>query len=356
MPGEGSGGWLGCAIPQPEPKCFDRASIFERMLLRKSAARAPGLALLLLSLFPPGSAPAQEPQGGRPPVDGAPTRAQRRFGQPGPQFQLVLAAVEQFRTDLDDGGKFSTGRYYVEPRLNWGINRDLSFALGLGTLVGDYRFEGTGGLAGLRPWDDVLSPSLNGFVRWGFATDWTLFAIPTVRAAAESGADLGDGVTGGILAGASYRFSETLTVGPGFGFLTQIEDDPSVFPILLIDWSLSEELALRTGGGVAATQGPGLTLAWQFEEEWEAAVGARYDRFRFRLDDSGVAPGGVGEDSATSVFATVAHTWESGTSLTLLTGLDLGGRLRLDDPAGNRLLSESFDPAPFVGFVLEARF
>ena len=93
---------------------------------------------------------------------------------------------------------------------------------------------------------------LSGSLNWKADERWNLFAVPTIRWFAEEGADLGDGQIGGLIAAASYRVNDRLSVGPGFGVFSELENEVDWFPILAIDWKLTDDLALRTGGGFAA--------------------------------------------------------------------------------------------------------
>ena len=90
----------------------------------------------------------------------------------------------------------------------------------------------------------------------------------------------------------AWRINEDLTVGPGIGVFDRIEDSTRVFPILLIDWNIRERWNLSTGRGLAASQGPGLTLSYNLSPAWSFGLSGRYEEVQFRLDDEGPAPGG----------------------------------------------------------------
>ena len=178
----------------------------------------------------------------------------------------------------------------------------------------------------------------------------------SVRWAAESGGDLGEAMTGGLIAGASYRFSDRLRIGPGLGVFGEIEDDVSIFPILVVDWQITDTLALETGSGAGATRGPGLTLRWTGIEDWSFGVGARYETYRFRLDDGGPQPDGVGEEKGVPVYLTASWDVIPTVRLTALAGVEVGGELTLEDEDGNEVQSDDADPAPFLGIAFRARF
>jgi hypothetical protein len=232
--------------------------------------------------------------------------------------------------------------------------RSVSLSLGYG--ADGYDFSGDRGMAGLVPWETVHTVRLGTPVRWGVGQEWTLFVIPTVRMAAESGAALGDSVSGGGFAGFSYRFGDRLTIGPGVGAMTQIEDSPDIFPVLLIDWKITDRLRLETGRGLGATRGPGLILRWAVSDRWDLSLGGRYEKLRFRLDREGVAPDGVGSDRSFPLFCGATYRFAPRAEASLVGGAALGGELRLEDENGNRIAEEDYGQAGFLGVAFNIRF
>lgn len=264
--------------------------------------------------------------------------------------------VHRFDTDIDDSGRFSIDRFFFQGGASYTPDPLKSLTLSLAYGREGYDFSGDTGFAGLRPWDDIDSWQVNAPIRWGLDRYWTLFAIPTLRATAESGADLGDGLSGGGLLGLSYRFSDRLTLGPGIGVLSQIEDDASVFPVLLINWSITDWLSLETGGGLAATRGPGLTLNWRASDRLGLFLGGRYEKQRFRLDGTGTAPEGVGEYSSIPVFFGVNYNLSRNAQARLVGGVELDGELRLEDRNGEPIAHEDYDNAGFAGLTFNLQF
>jgi hypothetical protein len=281
---------------------------------------------------------------------------------PGPRDQDALqwtlqgGAVYQAESSLDSGGDVSVGRYFASV----GAARvvDGRWRVGVSLEYGEdrYDFSGTAGFGGLDPWGDIRELRVSLPVQYFADENWTLYAIPSLRSNAESGASLDDGRNGGLLAGALYRVSDRLSIGPGFGAFSEIEDDASFFPILLVDWKITDSLSLETGGGFAASRGPGLQLRWRHSPRWQFAFGARYEKTRFRLDDSGPAPDGVGEDKAVPLFALAEFTLAPDLKLSLVGGAEVGAELRLEDSSGNRVSSSDLSTAPFFGATLQARF
>jgi outer membrane receptor protein involved in Fe transport len=278
------------------------------------------------------------------------------YGKTGWSTFIRGGYLHQFKTDIDNSSEFSVNRFFVQGGVSYSpeIRRSVSLAVGYG--YDSYDFSGSGGFGALDPWSEINSLRISAPVRWGFDDKWTLFAIPTVRTTVQNGADLNDGIQGGGFAGFSYRFSDRLTLGPGIGAVTQIEDSTSVFPVLLIDWEIIDNLSLRTGGGTGATLGPGLELAWRASDNWSFSLGGRYERLRFRLDDKNISPGGVGEDRAFPIFAGINYTRGRRLGLSLVGGVEVGGELIIEDGDGSEIISEYHDPAPFLGFAFRLRF
>ena len=307
----------------------------------------PGL-ICVLFLLAASSSPASDrkTRGGRPP------------SVPEGVWSLSLrgGAAHQFDAGLDDGGSFRVNRFFLQggPRYAPDFRRSVSLALGYG--FDGYDFSGDRGMAALSPWKTVHTFRVSAPVRWGAGRKWTVFVIPTVRSAAERGASLGDSVSGGGFAGFSYRFGDRLTIGPGVGVMTEIENSPDIFPVLIIDWKITDRLRLETGRGLGASRGPGLFLRWEASERWDVSFGSRYEKLRFRLDREGVAPDGVGADRSFPLFCGATYRFTPRAEASLVGGVALGGELRLEDENGNRVAEVDYDQAGFLGVAFGLRF
>jgi hypothetical protein len=192
--------------------------------------------------------------------------------------------------------------------------------------------------------------------QWGFNEAWTAFVVPTLRFLAESGAELEHAVQGGGLIGISYRCGDQLTIGPGIGVMSEIEDSATVFPVLILRWKIAERLSLETGRGLGAGLGPGLVLRWEASDKWDLSVGGRYEKLRFRLDDKGIAPRGIGQDQAFPLFVGASYSCSRRAQVSLLCGAELGGELRLENEKGDAIAEESYETAGFAGIILNLLF
>lgn len=264
-------------------------------------------------------------------------------------------AIHQFDADLDDGGNYSVSRASIEAGVAYATGPRNSFGLSIGYSRDDYRFDGTTGLAGRSPWGSIDEYRISTPIRMGFGERVNAFAIPSVRWSAENGGDFGDAMTAGIIAGANYRISDRLTIGPGIGVFDEIEDSVNAFPILLIDWKITDTLSLETGGGLGATRGPGLQLSSSAISDWTIGLGARYETYRFRLDDKGAVADGVGEEKGVLTYLAATYSPNPGVSLSALAGFEVSGKLRLEDQNGLTIQSDEADPSPFVGLAFRVR-
>jgi hypothetical protein len=270
------------------------------------------------------------------------------------RFKLDAGALHQFDTSLDDGGDFDIDRYYLRLGASRGFGASANAGVSLGYGESRYGFSG-GGFGGSEPWGTIREMRLSLPLSYRPEGNWSYFAIPSLRYEGERGAKRSKSDRWGLLAGAAYRFSDRLSIGPGLGVFSDIEDDTDVFPILLLDWKIRDDLRLETGRGLAASRGPGLTLRWSPLASWEFSLSARYEKTRFRLDKDGPVPNGVGQDKSVPLAVAASYKPNRQLELSLLAGADFAGNLRLEDADGRRLESSDYDTAPFVGLLLTLR-
>lgn len=279
-----------------------------------------------------------------------PSLAQPRLGW---GYQIDGLAAYQGDADLSEGGEFSASRIFLRTTALYTFQDDTS--LGVSASFGrlDYNFS----QANNQPWEDIRDIRVAAPLRFGVGNATTVFISPQVRWDYQSGAEASDGRTYGVFAGVAWKLNERLTIGPAFGVFSQIEDnDIDFFPALLVDWDINDRWNLNTGSGIGATQGPGLTLSYALSDTMNLALSARYERIRFRLDDDGLAPNGVGEDKSIPVVISFGYNPNPGVSLNVFAGAELDGRLTLDDANGTELSRQSYDTAPLVGAAFRVRF
>ena len=259
---------------------------------------------------------------------------------------VTAAYAWQGNADIDSGGEFSVNRGVVQLNSSRRVSNRLFTGLTLGYEEDDYNFSASSS----QPWNDIRTLQFGLSLRYLASEKWALFGLPLLRYSTEKGEDLSKGREYGLLAGASYRFSEKLTLGPGFGVISGIGGEEDFFPILLVNWNITDTLSLETGRGIAASRGPGLSLKWKPARQWELGIAARYEKSRFRL----ATDNNIGEDKSVPVLLTASWKQSKQFSVTAFTGIETSGKLSLENSDGNRIESLSYDTAPLAGIL--ARF
>jgi hypothetical protein len=280
--------------------------------------------------------------------------------RPGPPeeglgYRIRAGAIHQFDTGLSGDGSVQVTRAFADLGARYVFSEGTSTGLSVGYAYDDYDFSSGVEIGGQSPWTQVHSLRISAPTFWEVHPDWRLLLIPVLRMSAERAGDWGDAISGGGIGGFSYRVTDRLRIGPGVGVLSEIEDDPTIFPVIVIDWRPTDKLRVETGRGLGATTGPGLLASYEVSRLWQLWLGFRYERFRFRLGSEGTVQGGVGEDRSFPIYTGLrfglpyAH-------VSLVGGVELGGRLKIQDNEGRTLATRDYDPAPFVGVTVQGLF
>lgn len=283
----------------------------------------------------------------------AETNAPPRRGPPvGWSQQVQARSIYQFDSNLDEGGDFSVSRSYAAGGLAYAFRPDRMVSVSLGYGRDEYHFSD----AAEDPWGRIEQYRASLFTRWGTAGGWTFFGGPSLRVDGEQGADLDEAWSAAFFGGASYRFSDRLSIGPGFGVAGQLEDDTSYFPIILVDWKITDQLRLKTGGGQGASGGPGLSLNYMFSRQWSMALTGMYEKKRFRISGRGNHSNGIGEDRSVLVLGSIVYNMGPVIRFGGLFGSSFAGKLRVESSSGHLIEETKSDPAAVVGLFTEISF
>lgn len=276
---------------------------------------------------------------------------------PRPDWQLrtSLAVVRQGEADLDRGGDYAADTVLLRfgaarplgPRLVLGFDLDLDHRA--------YDFSTPPAFGGAAPWDDGERISLGMSIRYRLSDRWGLFAAPSLGSQVERGASLSGGTIAGGIVGAAAQVGPDLRLGIGAGAFRGLEETRFfVFP--QVDWRIGERLRLANPLRASATGPAGLELQYGLAPGWTLGGGGAWRSFRFRLDDDGPAPDGIGEDTVVLTWLRVSREWQGGTALDLYAGAGLDGRLDLEDDRGKLLIREDYETAPLLAVALRTRF
>ncbi|MEQ9695402.1 hypothetical protein [Shimia sp. SDUM112013] len=279
-----------------------------------------------------------------------PSNAQPRQGWLGLTDGLY---VYQGDADLSAGGSFSASRSFLRGGALYSNGEGLS----AGVLVSLGEFSYDFSATSTQPWSDIKDLRVSVPIRFPVGDRTSAFITPQFRWDYEQGVSSSDGYTYGVFAGVAWQVSPDLRIGPAFGAFTEIgSSDLDLFPALLIDWQIDQRWALSTGTGLGATQGPGVSLTYAHDAKLSFSLSARYESVRFRLDNAGLAPGGVGEDTSIPVVLAASYSPNPGMSFTAFVGAELNGELALETAAGAVVSRQDYDTAPIAGLSFRVRF
>ncbi len=265
------------------------------------------------------------------------------------RYRIQGGVGHQLDTSIDGGGKFNLTTASAGINTTSFLSPSLKLDSNLSYELSAYDFSGSRGFGALDPWSDIHSVQAGLLLGLQLDREWALFGGPMFNLSAESGADLGDAITGGGILGVNYRPDETFSIGIGVGAFSRLEKSARVIPLVLLNWKLEEDLTLRSGRmDPGAGGGFGLELAWDFAPEWELAFGGQYQNRRFRLDDSGDFPDGIGEHTSFPIYTRLSHELNERVEISVYSGITVGGKLRLEDDRGHRITEKDHDP----GFIL----
>lgn len=264
-------------------------------------------------------------------------------------------ALHQLDTNLtDNDGSFSVNRGFVQLSTGYAWDRRNTVSLSAGWGSSNYVFDDEARIDGLRPWGRIEDFRISLPVRFNIGEKADFIVIPSVRSYAEEGSSRSDGRTEGVIAGMGWRFSDVLTIGPGFGWYSELGGGSNAFPIVVVDWQISDRLSLQTGRGLAASQGPGFTLSYELNDRWNVSALARFEKIRFALDE-GVRDAAIGEDRSAPLLLSLDYTPWPMTSASFFIGAELNGELNLESNKGREIASSEYETAPVLGFAFRSR-
>jgi len=275
-------------------------------------------------------------------------------GPPSPMVSLSGTLVEQLNSDFDNGGSYSVSSLLFRANVLQPISRSTLIGLGFSYDLADYNFSNPVAFGGASPWDKIHSITLSVPIITQFNERWSLFVSPSVAFSREFEASWGDSLAYGAVGAFSYGFRRDRKIGLGLGVFDRMNKS-RVFPFISVDWNFTDKLRLTNPLRAGPTGPAGLELAYQIDSKWEFGAGGAYRSFRFRLDDQGIAPDGIGEQKGTLAFARLKRTFGKKFDLDIYAGAILGGDLRLDNSNNERLFTAEHATAPLLAISFNGR-
>ena len=271
-------------------------------------------------------------------------------------FDIHFGFEHTFDADLEQGGDVNIFRISAGVTGKTSLTQEMDLALSLDFGVDLYNFDGTTGFGGVDPWEDIHTFGFAAILSLEMTNDWTIFGGPVFQFAREDNADLDESFIGGGLIGATYQFDSDLTLGGGFGIVTQIEDDARFFPVFVVNWQIRDDLVLTSNTSGGATGKSGIEFVFDLGNGWEAGFGGYYEFNRFRLDDEGVAPNGVGEEVRLPIQARFSGKLGDYVDIDFYAGITLSTEVELADTNGLVLGTDDVDPSGILGVNVSLRF
>ncbi|MFT7619735.1 MAG: hypothetical protein ACI97A_003392 [Planctomycetota bacterium] len=267
-------------------------------------------------------------------------------------WQLNLSTESQYIIGSDlDGADGEIDIWSNRLRLNYGGGAWLGsrFDFQLSFENRQYDFEGQNSfLPGTNdPWDSVNSFGVGVTFFQAFSKSWGGLIQATVRAAAEGGADLTDGVSGIIVAGVGHQFADNFRLGLGVTSIFRFEDSAIFLPGFIVDWQIDDDWRI-------AILGPQAEISYQATKDWQFGVGAGLDGRRYRLDDDNF--NAIAQEFRVPVFARASWTPSTQTRLQLRFGVDIYREFNISDRNGENGRTFQADPGFFVSFSISHTF
>lgn len=268
-----------------------------------------------------------------------------------------------FKTDTDGGDRFESWQVAVAGEFGGPINESILVGIKTGYRYANYDFNldnappadyGSSELP-YDPWGAIstfdIAPNTNILVGDRFSVD---VAVP-IRWAGEPGARR-NAFSAGISAIARWQITDELRIGAGIGVTSQLEDSAETFPIVSLNWDISDSWTFQTEG--SWFQGGNAALLWGPSKAVRIVLSAGYERIRFRLDDNGPRADrdGIGEITAVPIELGLRFHLYEGAYFDFRLGLGVAGQLRVEDNDGNKLYNEDYDPSPRIALGLSLPF
>ena len=279
---------------------------------------------------------------------------QEKAGSPSFRYSFSYTPLYQFETDLDGGGSFDVSRHYLRFGIMRPLSPNLRVGLGLNYDYEKWSFNNLSNVAGATPWSAIHRSGISLPLSYTFSDNWTVGFSPTVELTGEAGARTSESLTYGAVVSLAHPFTRDLYLGLGFGLFDRLEKT-KVFPFILVNWKINEQLRLSNPFRAGPAGPAGLELVYT-PQKWELGVGGAYRSYRFRLDDTSAVPDGVGENEFVAGFLRVQRKLGSKLTLDLAAGALFGGELTIENESGSQRGSDQYDTAPFVALTFAGSF
>lgn len=268
------------------------------------------------------------------------------------QWSLTGGYAYQLRARINDGGRVSWARAHAHLEGQMPMNDELDLLVGLRYQNDEFGFDAAAG-----SWGDINTVQMDAALRWQATEHWQVFGGGQVIFSAEQGAGFDDAFTGGGAIGAVYGFNDRLALGLGVGVRSRILDDALIYPVVIVEWGITDRLRLSTRLTSGWANQTGVELIYDLADGVQVGVAAVYDYQQFRLsDDNATAAGGAGESEMLPVCVFIAYDIADNVAITAFVGANVAGSLKATDTSSAIVWETDYDAAPVVGIQATIRF
>ena len=249
---------------------------------------------------------------------------------------------------LEDNGKVGQEIYGFTLDKGGRLNDQWLMSWQLEGAYSDFDFNRSSLMDGrLEAWDNVKTLGVGVNFTKPNRTGLTWFLGPRVQWAYADTTSFGDGFGYGLLAGASYPVSDTLTLGFGGGYFND-PYDVRWMPVLFIKWQITDKLKLDNPFEPGFAGRGGLELSYRLNPTWEFGAGMAFRTQNFAVDEGAI------EIEQPLSFLRGSFTAEGGWRLSGYLGHRSEGEFSLRGPNGGDKRDLSSESA--FGVVVTTHF
>ncbi len=270
-------------------------------------------------------------------------------------FSYSIGGFNQDSADLNGGGSYSVSSMNVGIGVVRPVSAKTFMGFGINYAVTNYDFENLAAFAGQQPWDKVRAINFSVPIILLTESQWTFMISPSIGAFQEVEADSGDSLAYGATMIASYGFERGNRIGIGLGVFDRL-DETIFYPFLSVKWQLTENLRIGNSLDSGPTGPAGLQLSYRFSEGWELAMGLARRSYRFRLDDTGPAPEGIGTQKGKLAFLRLSIDLTQAMQLDLFAGVIHDGTLILENRDDIGVATVDYESTPLLAVNFNGRF
>lgn len=268
---------------------------------------------------------------------------------------LNINGISQFNTNISSGGSFNWQDTNVQMNNRYQLDANSSIGLNLRDGYQNWSWSNVSGYGNKNPWKGIQSPGVGLSYFKKLEDGWSAGFAPIVDWVAESGVGTAGSATYGAIGSGTKKYSDNLTIGLGTGVFRQV-DKTRIFPYLLINWKISDQLTLNNPLPAGPAGGAGLELSYRLADKWSIAGGAAYRSYRFRLSNSNYTPNGIGQNSFIPIFARLSYAPDKKSSADFYLAASTGGKLSVTNINGGTTYSTNYSTGVAAALSITMRF